>query len=125
MVGSDGFAFLAMTGSLLELPKPYPKRHFRSSHVCRPSFFKPSAVVCYSAGPFGGVRAAMQLRAMLAEMGMSSIPSLLPFPKAHDLLDEAGRPTGDRPGAGAARFFAELEWYAEALRAARHQGTPY
>ncbi|HEX4606987.1 MAG TPA: hypothetical protein VH092_02155, partial [Urbifossiella sp.] len=36
MVGSDGFAFLAMTGSLLELPKPYPKRHFRSSHVCRP-----------------------------------------------------------------------------------------
>jgi len=39
------------------------------------------------------VRAAMQLRSMLAEMGMSSIPSMLPFPKAHELLDEEGRPT--------------------------------
>jgi len=94
-------------------------------HFLEEYFFKPSAVVCYSAGAFGGVRAAMQLRAMLAEMGMSSIPSLLPFPKAHQLLDEEGRPTGDRPGAGAVRFFAELEWYAEALRAARQRGTPY
>ncbi len=94
-------------------------------HFLEEYFFKPSAVVCYSAGAFGGVRAAMQLRAMLAEMGMSSIPSLLPFPKAHEMLDEDGRPTGDRPGAAADRFFAELEWYGEALRAARHRGTPY
>ena len=94
-------------------------------HFLEEYFFKPSAIVCYSAGAFGGVRAAMQLRAMLAEMGMSSIPSLLPFPKAHELLDEEGRPTGDRPGAGAARFFSELEWYAEALRTARQLGTPY
>ncbi len=94
-------------------------------HFLEEYFFKPSAVVCYSAGGFGGVRAAMQLRAMLAEMGMSSIPSLLPFPKAHELLTEDGHPTGDRPGAAADRFFAELEWYAEALRAARDKGTPY
>jgi NAD(P)H-dependent FMN reductase len=94
-------------------------------HFLEEYFFKPSAVVCYSAGAFGGVRAAMQLRAMLAEMGMSSIPSILPFPKAHELLDEEGRPTGDRPGTAAARFFGELEWYAEALRAARLRGTPY
>ena len=76
-------------------------------------------------GAFGGVRAAMQLRAMLAEMGMSSIPSLLPFPKAQDMLDADGRPTGDRPGKSADRFFAELEWYAVALKAARAGGTPY
>ncbi len=94
-------------------------------HFLEEYFFKPSAVVCYSAGAFGGVRAAMQLRAMLPEMGMSSIPSLLPFPKAHELLDEDGRPTGDRPGRAADRFFAELEWYAEALRTARQRGTPY
>ena len=43
-------------------------------------FWRPSAIVCYSAGPFGGVRAAMQLRAMLAEVGMPSIPSLQPIP---------------------------------------------
>jgi NAD(P)H-dependent FMN reductase len=94
-------------------------------HFLEEYFFKPSAIVCYSAGAFGGVRAAMQLRAMLAEMGMSSIPSILPFPKAQELLDEEGRPTGDRPGKGAARFFDELEWYAKALGTARGQGTPY
>ncbi len=94
-------------------------------HFLEEYFFKPSAIVCYSAGAFGGVRAAMQLRAMLAEMGMSSIPSILPFPKAHEVFDEEGRPTGDRPGKGAARFFDELEWYARALAAARGQGTPY
>jgi NAD(P)H-dependent FMN reductase len=94
-------------------------------HFLEEYFFKPSAIVCYSAGPFGGVRAAMQLRAMLAEMGMSSIPSLLPFPKAHEMLDADGKPTGDRPRKSAGRFFDELEWYANALRAAREKGRPY
>src|SRR5438034_9627641 len=94
-------------------------------HFLEEYFFKPSAIMCYSAGPFGGVRAAMQLRAMLAEMGMSSIPSILPFPKAQEMLTEDGRPTGDRPGKSAARFFDELEWYAGALKASRAAGTPY
>src|ERR1700722_11131442 len=43
-------------------------------------FFRPSAIVCYSATSFGGVRAAMQLRAMLAEVGISPIPSVQPIP---------------------------------------------
>jgi NAD(P)H-dependent FMN reductase len=94
-------------------------------HFLEEYFFKPSAIVCYSASPFGGVRAAMQLRAMLAELGMSSIPSLLPFPKAQEMLDADGKPTGDRPGKSAARFFDELEWYANALRVARERGRPY
>lgn len=94
-------------------------------HFLEEYFFKPSAIVCYSVGPFGGVRAAMQLRSMLAEMGMSSIPSLLPFPKAQETLAEDGHPTGDRPGQSADRFFAELEWYANALKTARANGTPY
>ena len=94
-------------------------------HFLEEYFFKPSAIICYSAGPFGGVRAAMQLRAMLAEMGMSSIPSILPFPKAQEMLDADGKPAGDRPGRSAARFFDELEWYAHALKAAREKGTPY
>src|SRR5262249_21682621 len=42
-------------------------------------FWRPSAIVCYSAGGFGGVRAAMQLRAMLCELGMPSMPSLFPI----------------------------------------------
>lgn len=94
-------------------------------HFLEEYFFRPSAIVCYSAGPFGGVRAAMQLRMMLGELGMSSIPSILPFPKAQDLLNEDGTPTGDRPGKSAAKFFDELEWYANALKPARAAGTPY
>ncbi len=94
-------------------------------HFLEEYFFKPSAIVCYSPGAFGGVRAAMQLRAMLCEMGMPSTPSLLPFPKVHQVLDESGAPTGDFPGKSAGRFFDEFEWYANALAAARAAGTPY
>ncbi len=94
-------------------------------HFLEEYYFKPSAIVCYSQGPFGGVRAAMQLRAMLSEMGMPSIPSLLPLPRANELFDDNGTPLGDRPGKSADRFFDELEWYANALRVARAAGTPY
>jgi NAD(P)H-dependent FMN reductase len=94
-------------------------------HFLEEYFFKPSGIICYSAGAFGGVRAAMQLRVMLAEMGMSSTPSILPFPKAQDILDAEGHPTGDRPGKSAARFFDEFEWYANALQKARAEGKPY
>jgi NAD(P)H-dependent FMN reductase len=94
-------------------------------HFLEEYFFKPSAIVCYSPGQFGGVRAAMQLRAMLCEMGMPSISSLLPFPRVHEALDESGTPQNERVTQSAARFFDEFEWYANALRAARAQGTPY
>ena len=87
--------------------------------------WRPSAICCYSAGQYGGVRAAMPLRAMLAEMGMSSIPSLLPIPRLHTALDEAGVPAEDWLGRAASRFLDELVWYAEALKARRGTGTPY
>lgn len=94
-------------------------------HFLDEYFFRPSAITCYSVGSFGGVRAAMQLRAMLAEMGMSSIPSILPFPKAGEAFDENGNPKDDRFDQSTKRFFDELEWYANALKEARAKGTPY
>jgi NAD(P)H-dependent FMN reductase len=92
-------------------------------HFLEEYFFKPSAIACYSEGSFGGVRAAMQLRAMLAEMGMSSIPSIQPFPKADQMIAEDGTPTGSR--LDVTRFLDEFEWYANALKAAREKGQPY
>ena len=62
---------------------------------------------------------------MLAEMGMASIPSILPFPKVQDLLDENGTPQGDQIKKSAGRFLSELEWHAEALKAQRAKGRPY
>jgi NAD(P)H-dependent FMN reductase len=94
-------------------------------HFLEEYFWRPSAIVCYSAGSFGGVRAAMQLRMILAELGMPSIPSLFPVPKVADALDEAGRPADPRMERRMARFIDELEWYAGALKRQRAEGTPY
>jgi NAD(P)H-dependent FMN reductase len=94
-------------------------------HFLEEYFFRPSAIVCYSAGAFGGVRAAMQLRAMLAELGMPSIPSLFPIAKIQTALDEDGVPTDASIDRRFGRFAAELAWYAQALREARLGGVPY
>ena len=94
-------------------------------HFLEEYFFRPSAIVCYSAGGFGGVRAAMQLRAMLCELGMPSIPSLFPIPKIQAAIDESGGALDPSVDRRFARFVAELEWYADALREARQKGVPY
>lgn len=94
-------------------------------HFLEEYFWRPSGIVCYSAGGFGGVRAAMQLRMTLAELGMSSVPSLLPIPRIAEAVDEDGvaqQPIVDR---SAGRFLDEFLWYASALQAARVSGTPY
>ena len=68
---------------------------------------------------FGGVRAAMTLRAMLAEMGTSSIPSLLPIPKVQNAFEEDGTPADENYPRRAGKFLDELEWYAYAMKTAR------
>ena len=88
-------------------------------------FWRPSAIVCYSFGQFGGVRAAMQLRAMLCELGMPSISSLFPVPRVEQALDENGASPDGGLENRFQRFAEELEWYAKALAAARAQGVPY
>lgn len=94
-------------------------------HFLEEYFWRPSGIVCYSAGGFGGVRAAMQLRMTLAELGMSSVPSLLPIPRIGQSIGEDGvaiEPLVDR---SANRFLDEFLWYAGALKTARAGGTPY
>ncbi|HZR80003.1 MAG TPA: NADPH-dependent FMN reductase [Candidatus Binatia bacterium] len=88
-------------------------------HFLEEWFWKPSAIVCYSAGSFGGVRAAMQLRMMLGELGTVSIPSIFPVPAVQRAFSEDGTPTDPATRGRAQKFLDELEWYAEALRAHR------
>ncbi len=90
-------------------------------HFLEEYFFKPSAIVCYSAGSFGGVRAAMALRPMLAELGMSSIPSVFPIPRVQDAFEEDGTSLDPAYEPRLATFLDELEWYARALKQAREQ----
>ena len=94
-------------------------------HFLKEYFFRPSAIVCYAAGQFGGVRAAMQLRMTLAELGMPSIPSLLPVPRVEEVFTPAGEPIDPSFERPCERFFREFEWYAVALHRARGCGVPY
>jgi len=95
-------------------------------HFLEEYYFRPSAIVCYSSGAFGGVRAAMQLRAMLCELGMPSIPSLFPIPTIQTMFEDDGTPRDRVPVERRfARFTSELEWYADAMREARQRGVPY
>jgi NAD(P)H-dependent FMN reductase len=90
-------------------------------HFLEEYFWKPSAIVCYSAGAFGGVRAAMTLRCMLAELGMSSIPSIFPIPKVQQAFGEDGTPVDAHWHQRADKFMAELEWYARAMKREREK----
>jgi NAD(P)H-dependent FMN reductase len=88
-------------------------------------FWRPSAIVCYSAGQFGGVRAAMQLRMTLSEIGMPSIPSIFPIPRISQTLDPDGHLLESRMEGRLDRFLDEFFWYARALKRERAEGTPY
>jgi NAD(P)H-dependent FMN reductase len=94
-------------------------------HFLEEWFWRPSAIACYSRGAFGGVRAAMQLRATLCELGMPSIPSLFPMPKVQDQFDDDGTPRDGKHERYVARFLDEFEWYSKALKDARKGGVPY
>jgi len=94
-------------------------------HFLEEYFWRPSGIVCYSAGGFGGVRAAMQLRMTLAELGMPSISSLLPIPRIGEALSEDGVARVHITEQSMNRFLDEFLWHADALAAARAGGTPY
>jgi len=94
-------------------------------HFLEEYFFRPSAIVCYSAGAFGGVRAAVQLRTMLCELGMPSISSMFPVPKVQAAFADDGTPADPALARRFVRFASELEWYAEALKERRQAGVPY
>lgn len=93
--------------------------HFGSSLFS----YKPSAIVTYSAGQWGGARAAVNMRTFLSELGCLPVSAMIHLPKAQDILIE----TGDfAEGVDAAawqsyfgRSLAQLAWWASAARAQR------
>ncbi len=88
-------------------------------HFLEEYFYRPSGIVCYSAGMFGGVRAAMQLRMTLAELGTPSIPTIFPIPRVQNAFTEDGTPTDPASERYVKSFLDEFEWYAQAMKAAR------
>ncbi len=120
--GADGF--LIVSGEYNHGIPPALKNLL--DHFLEEWFFRPSAIACYSAGSFGGVRAAVQLRATLAELGMPSISSIFAVPKVQNAFEEDGTPQDPAWERRVGRFLTEFEWWAQALAdARRNRGVPY
>ncbi len=93
--------------------------HFQSEYL-----YKPTGIVTYSAGPFGGVRALITLRAILAELGTPSIPSAFPVSNIGGAFDEDGNALDQAYDRRIGKFLDEFEWYANALKCARGNDCP-
>jgi len=91
--------------------------HFQSEY-----HYKPTGIVTYSAGPFGGVRNLVNLRGILAELGTPSIPSAFPVSHVYKSFDEKGNALELAYEKRVVGFLDEFEWYALALRRARESG---
>ena len=88
-------------------------------------YFKPSAIVSYSVGGFGGVNAVQNLRLIFAELGAPSISSSFSIAKVQEVFDENGKLRDQRYEKRVIRFIEEFEWYIEAFKNQRAKGTPY
>ena len=84
----------------------------------------PCGICTYSAGRFGGVRALLTLRMMLGELGVPTMPTILPVPTVAKAVTSDGEVVEEQMERPIARFLGELEWWAHAARAARRRGVP-
>lgn len=97
--------------------------HFGASRFA----YRPSAIVTYSAGQWGGARAAMGMRGFLSELGCLPVSAMVHLPKAQEVLDEGGGwAPGQDPAAWSGYFgrtFGQLHWWAEAAMRQHETGT--
>lgn len=90
--------------------------HFRSSSFS----FKPSAIVTYSAGQWGGARAAVNMRTFLSELGCLPVSAMIHVPRAQEVFQEDGayQPEVDAGNWDGymGRTFKQLIWWGDAAR---------
>lgn len=69
-------------------------------------------------GSFGGVRASIQARSFLGELGSPNCHSVFAIPTINKALTEDGLPAPEdtHMDKGADKLITELEWYAKALK---------
>lgn len=93
--------------------------HFGSSKFA----FKPSAIVTYSAGQWGGARAAVNMRTFLSELGCLPVSAMVHVPKAQDVFREDGtfqdEADAEKWESYMARTFSQLSWWSEAAKQQR------
>ena len=120
---ADGFVFIA--GEYNWGVQPGLKN--LTDHFLEEWFWRPAAIVSYSAGRIAGARSNFLWHGTLSEMGMVVISSTITVGGITGALDEKGTPTGD---GGAAldrsfpRFADDLEWWTEATKAQTARKAP-
>lgn len=99
--------------------------HFGSSLFS----YKPSAIVTYSAGQWGGARAAVGMRSFLSELGCLPFSAMIHIPKAHEVLAENGnfldQANAEKWMSYFARTFTQLTWWASAAQNQRNEVDPH
>lgn len=86
-------------------------------------FYKPAGVVVYSVGRFGGGRGVSNLKVILNELGMVTVPSMMYMPQLDQMMDEKGEDKGAFQDS-AKKFLGDWAWYTSALKTARLAGLP-
>jgi NAD(P)H-dependent FMN reductase len=84
---------------------------------------KPAAIVSYG-GVSGGIRAAEQLRTVLAELRVADVRESVAIPRVGHTFHGDTPPDDPALDAAAQHLLAELRWWAEALAAQRAK-APY
>ena len=99
--------------------------HFGSSLFS----YKPSAIVTYSAGQWGGMRAAVNMRTFLSELGCLPVSAMIHVPKAQEIFTETGATSADEDNDAwfdyFGRTFNQLIWWGEATRQHREKVNPH
>lgn len=99
--------------------------HFGSSLFS----YKPSAIVTYSAGQWGGMRAAVAMRTFLSELGCLPVSAMIHVPKAQEIFTADGsvqaREDQDSWFDYFGRTFNQLIWWAQAAKEYRAQVDPH
>ena len=98
-----------------------------TDHFLEEWYWRPAAIVSYSAGRFGGARAGLAWHGILSEMGMVVVSSTIAVGGIGHAFDATGEPAGD---GGAAltrafpRFADDLGWWTQAARGQRERLDP-
>src|SRR3954468_17741677 len=120
---ADGFVFV--TGEYNWGVQPGLKN--LTDHFLEEWFWRPAAIVSYSAGRLSGARAASAWHGTLSEMGMVVVSSTIAVGLIGQALSAEGQPTGDFGKAleqAFPRFADDLMWWVEGAKAQRQRKAP-
>lgn len=123
IVGADGFVFVV--GEYNWGLQPGLKN--LTDHYLEEWFWRPAALVSYSAGRLGGARSNFAWHATLSEMGLLVISSIITVGPINQTLDTSGKPIGElgaRLQHAFPRFAEDLGWWTEASKLQRARRKP-